>query len=253
MRYVRNDDRIADFAWIQQLRVGGDQQATAGLLSLNSPVLFGDEQGGGMGLWEKDQLMSLAKLSNKLAGAKVARVDVNRNDLIENTLTLISAQRILQEDTALGDEIALEAEDLLILVGEKIASARNVDEIKKFGICGLAVASAKPLGQSEAMADDASAIWHAVIQADIHTWKSVANDNSMAVGGISEEELFQSVEGTSFVGLMYDFATTSSTEEKMGNVGFLHDRVKDQVLHLFGSDELATVLTLSAEFVLAET
>jgi len=254
-RYVRNDDRISDLAWIQHLRVGGGQQATVGLLSLNSPVLFGDKQEESIGLWEKDQLMSLAKLSNKLASAKSANpaVDGQTTDLIENNLTLTSAQRILQEDTEFGDEIALNADDLLRLAAEKINSARDVDEIKRYGICGLAIASAKPIDQSESMTDDASSIWHTVIQADIHTWKSIANENSMAVGGISEEELIQRVDGTAFVGVMYDFVTTSPPGGKMQNVGFLHDQVKNKVSHLFGSDELASVLTLSAEIVLAAT
>jgi len=254
-RYVRNDDRLSDLAWIQHLRVGGHEQATVGLLSLTSPVLFGDKQEGAMGLWEQDQMMSLAKLSNKLASAKSANpaVDGQRNALIENSLTLISAQRILQEDTEFGDEIALKDNDLLRLASEKINSARDVDEIKRFGICGLAIASAKPPAQSEAMANDASSIWHTVIQADIHTWKSIANEDSMAVGGMSEEELIQRVEGTAFVGVMYDFVTTSPTGEKMQNVGFLNDLVRNQVMHSLGSDELAQVLTLSAEIVLAAT
>ncbi|KAL7529749.1 hypothetical protein ACHAXR_003137, partial [Thalassiosira sp. AJA248-18] len=37
-RYVRNDDRLSDLAWIQQLRDGGHAQATVGLLSLNTPL-----------------------------------------------------------------------------------------------------------------------------------------------------------------------------------------------------------------------
>jgi len=259
-RYVRNDDRLSNLAWLQHLRVGGHEQATVGLLSLTTPILFGgDKQVGGgtadkMGLWEKDQMMSLAKLSNKLASAKSTNptaVDGNhRNTLIENSLTLISAQRILQEDTELGDEIALKEDDLLRLAVEKIQSSRDVDEIKRYGICGLAIASAKAPGQKEAMANAASSIWHAVIKADIHTWQSVANENGMAVGGgISEEELIQRVEGTAFVGVMYDFVTTSGGNI-MQNVGFHSELVQNQVLHaLLGSEDLAKVLTLSAEIV----
>ena len=77
-------------AWVQNLRVGGHEQATVGLLSVTSPVLFGDKEGDMLPLWEKDQIMSLAKLSNKLAGAKnPAAVDKERSELIENSLTLI--------------------------------------------------------------------------------------------------------------------------------------------------------------------
>ena len=124
---------------MQNLRVGGHEQATVGLLSVTSPVLFGDKEGD-MLLWEKDQIMSLAKLSNKLAGAKnPAAVDKERSELIENSLTLISAQRILQEDTEQGGEIALKEEDLLRLAVEKIQSSRDGDDIKRFGICGLAI------------------------------------------------------------------------------------------------------------------
>mmetsp|Transcript_20644 Transcript_20644/g.43398 ORF Transcript_20644/g.43398 Transcript_20644/m.43398 type:complete len:1312 (+) Transcript_20644:68-4003(+) len=251
-RYVRNDDRLSELAWIQDLRVGGHDQATVGLLSLNSPLLFGDKQEGSMGLWEKDQMMSLAKLSNKLASAKTANPAFGgqRNALIENSLTLISAQRILQEGTEVGDEVALKVDDLLRLACEKINTAHDIDEMKRFGICGLAIASAKqPSDQSDA----ASTIWHTLINADIQTWKRIADENSMAVGGISEEELVHRVDGTAFFSAMYDFITTSPPGEKMQNVGFLNDQVRNQVLHLLRSDELAEVLTVSAEIIVAST
>ena len=260
-RYVRNDDRISQLAWIQHLRMGSHEQATVGLLSIASPVLFGvdKEQDGGAGgsLWEKDQMMSLAKLSNKLASAKFTNParsadGLRRTALIENSLTLISAQRILQEDTEMGDEVALKEDSLLRLAVEKIHSSRDVDEIKRFAICGLAIASAKPPGQTEAMANDAAMIWNAIIEADIHIWQSVANDNVMAVGGISEEELIQRAEGTAFVGAMCDFVATSG-EKIMKDVGFSNDRVRNQVFRALESDELATVLTISAEIVVAAT
>ena len=217
-----------------------------GLLSVTSPVLFGDKEGD-MSLWEKDQIMSLAKLSNKLAGAKnPAAVDI-RSELIENSLTLISAQRILQEDTEQGGEIALKEEDLLRLAVEKIQSSRDGEDIKRFGICGLAIASAKAPGQNEAKSSDASSIWQAVIQADRDTWESVANENKMSVGGISEEELIHRVDGTAFVQVMYDFVTSG---EKMPEVGF-NEHVRNQISHALGSDSLAKVLALSADIVVA--
>ena len=217
-----------------------------GLLSVTSPVLFGDKDGD-MSLWEKDQIMSLAKLSNKLAGAKnPAAVDI-RSELIENSLTLISAQRILQEDTEQGGEIILKEEDLLRLAVEKIQSSRDGEDIKRFGICGLAIASAKPQGQNEAKSSDASSIWQAVIQADLDTWESVANENKMSVGGISEEELIHRVDGTAFVQVMYDFVTSG---EKMPEVGF-NEHVRNQISHALGSDSLAKVLALSADIVVA--
>ena len=247
-RYVRNDSRLSNLAWVQNLRVGGHEQATVGLLSVTSPVLFGDKDGD-MSLWEKDQMLSLAKLSNKLAGAKnPAAVDITeRSALIENSLTLISAQRILQEDTEQGGEIALKEEDLLRLAVEKIQSSRNGEDIKRFGICGLAIASAKPQGQNEAKSSDASSIWQAVIQADLDTWESVANENKMSVGGISEEELIHRVDGTAFVQVMYDFVTSG---EKMPEVGF-NEHVRNQISHALGSDSLAKVLALSADIVVA--
>lgn len=218
-----------------------------GLLSVTSPVLFGDKEGD-MSLWEKDQIMSLAKLSNKLAGAKnPAAVDIKRSELIENSLTLISAQRILQEDTEQGGEIALKEEDLLRLAVEKIQSSRDGEDIKRFGICGLAIASAKAPGQNEAKSSDASSIWQAVIQADRDTWESVANENKMSVGGISEEELIHRVDGTAFVQVMYDFVTSG---EKMPEVGF-NEHVRNQISHALGSDSLAKVLALSADIVVA--
>jgi hypothetical protein len=249
-RYVRNDDRLMNLAWIQQLRVGGHEQATVGLLGLTSPILFGKETA--MSLWEKDQMMSLAKLSNKLAIEKSASRTTahdQRTKTIENILTLVSAQRILQEDAELGDEIALDESDILRLAVEKIQSSQDVDEIKRFAICGLSVASAKSPDQLEAIASDASTIWHAVIQTDIDIWQNVANENSMAVGGLEEEELIHFVEGTAFVGVMYDFVTSSGG--KMHDVGFSCHRVRNQVMHALGSDELEKVLTLSADVVAA--
>jgi hypothetical protein len=249
-RYVRNDDRLLNLAWIQHLRVGGHEQATVGLVGLTSPVLFGKETV--MSLWEKDQMTSLAKLSNKLAIAKSAsrsNAHDQRTKTIENSLTLVSAQRILQEDAELGDEIALDERDILRLAVEKIESSQDVDEIKRFAICGLSVASAKSPDQLEAIARDASTIWHAVIQADIDTWQNVANENSMAVGGLEEEELIHFVDGTAFVGVMHDFVTTSGG--KMQDVGFGCHRVRNQVMHALGSDELEKVLTRSADVVAA--
>jgi hypothetical protein len=227
-----------------------DEQATVALLSLTAPILFGQESA--MSLWEKDQMLSLAKLSNKLAVAKSAsRTSAHdqRTKRIENSLTLVSAQRILQEDSELGDEIALNENDILRLAVEKIQSSQDMDEIKRFAICGLSVASAKSPDQFEAMASDASSIWHAVIQVDIDKWQNVANENCMAVGGIEEEELIHIVEGTAFVGVLYDFVTTSG--EEMQNVGFGCDHVRNQVMQALGSDELEKVLMLSADVVAA--
>ena len=103
---------------------------TAGLFGITSPVLFGDKQEDAIGLWEKFQMMSLAKLSSKLAGAKSANpaADDERNALIDDSLNLISAQRILQEDTESGDEIALKEDDLLRLACKKIESAPPLPE-----------------------------------------------------------------------------------------------------------------------------
>merc|ERR1711862_779302 len=107
------------------------------------------------------------------------------------------------------------------------------------------------MGHNEEMAEDACLVWHAVIQADIHTWKSVANENCMAVGGMSEEELIRHVQGTAFVDLVCDFVTSATAGEKMQNVGFLNDQVRDRVSHSFGSGELAKVLALSAKIAYA--
>ncbi len=198
-------------------------------------------------------MMSLAKLSNKLAGAKSANRTTahdQRTKAIENGLTLLSAQRILQEDAELGDEIALDQNDIVRLAVEKIQSSQDVDEIKRFAICGLSVAAAKTPDQIEAMSRDATTIWHAVIQVDIDKWQNVANENSMAVGGMEEEELIHFVEGTAFVGVLYDFVTASGGGE-MQNVGFGSHQVRNQLMHELGSEELEKVLTLSADIVLA--
>merc|ERR1711957_874360 len=137
--------------------------------------------------------------------------------------------------------------DLVRLACEKINTARNIDERRRFGICGLSVASSGPVSRmEEKMAEKAGLIWHAVIQADIHIWKAVANEDAVAVG-MSEEELIRRVENTAFVGLVYDFVSTAPKEGNIQNMGYLNDQVRNQVAHLFGSDELTNVLTLSAE------
>ena len=204
-------------------------------------------------------MLSLAKLSNmrarKLASAKYTADPAagDQREMIENGLTLITAQRILQEDTERGDEMALSQSDLVKLACEKIESARDVDEIRRFAICGLSIASANPVSQKEEIAEDACAIWNAVINADIHTWKSVAMEDGMAVGGMPEEELIRRVEGTAFVGVIYDFVTTAPSGESMKNVGYLNDHVRNQVSLSLGSvsDELAKVLLLSAKIAYA--
>ena len=90
-----------------------------------------------------------------------------------------------------------------------------------------------------------------MIQADIRTWEAVADVNAVAIGGITEEELIRRVDGTAFVGVVYDLATALPEGERTRNVGFFNDKVRNQILQLLGSDELAEVLSLSTEIVLA--
>lgn len=234
------------------MRVGWYEKATAGLQGISSPLLFGMETGV-MGLWEKEQMMSLAKLSNKLAAANdgtYSKVVDQSAESIENNLTLISAQRSLQEENDdVDNEAALDEDEILKLVVEKMQSSSDADEIERFGFIGLSVASAKPLDQIEAMSNAASYIWYAVVQADINVWRDVANDNAYVVGGMDEECLMHRVEGTVFVGLLNDFLSKSSEVEKQ-HVGFVCTNVKNQVLRALGSEELAKVLTVAADIVM---
>lgn len=234
------------------MRVGWHEKATVGLQGISSPILFGKETGV-MGLWEKEQMMSLAKLSNKLAAAidgTHSRVVDQMTESIEKNLTLIFAQRSLQEENDdIDNEAALDEDEILKLVVDKMQSSSDADEIKRFGFIGLSVASAKPLDQTEAMSNAASYIWYAVVKADINVWRDVANDNANAVGGMDEECLMHRVEGTVFVGLLYDFLSKSSVVETQ-YVGFVCTNVKNQVFHALGSEELATVLTVAADIVM---
>lgn len=250
-QYIRSDNRLSHVAWIQHLRDGGHEQATTDLMGLTSPLLFGKESGE-MSIWEKDQMLSLAKLSNKLAVSKsVSRTAAQdqRTKLIDNSSAIVHAQKILQEEDELGDEIALDENDVLRLAVEKIQSCNDSEKIKRFAICGLSVANAKSPDQVTAMVSDASSIWHAVIQADIDKWQCVANKHNSAVGGIQEEELIHNVEGTAFMGVMGDIVHQTSGEE-IKNVGFGNERVRCMVMAL-GSNELERVLQLSADIVLA--
>ena len=251
-RYIRSDNRLSHMAWIQHLRVGGHEQATTDLIGLTSPLLFGKESEE-MSLWEKDHILSIAKLSNKLAVSKSVNrtaAQDQRTKLIDNALAIVDAQKILQEEDELGDEVALDENDVLRLAVEKIQSCNDIEKIKRFAICGLSVANAKSSDQVTAMASDASSIWHAVIQADIDKWQSVANEHNSAVGGIQEEELIHNVGGTAFVGVMGDIVHQTSGEE-INNVGFGNDRVRCMVMDALGSNELERVLQLSADIVLA--
>ena len=251
-RYIRSDNRLSHMAWIQHLRVGGHEQATTDLIGLTSPLLFGKESEE-MSLWEMDHILSIAKLSNKLAVSKSVNLTAaqdQRTKLIDNALAIVDAQKILQEEDELGDEVALDENDVVRLAVEKIQSCNDIEKIKRFAICGLSVANAKSSDQVTAMASDASSIWHAVIQADIDKWQSVANEHNSAVGGIQEEELIHNVGGTAFVGVMGDFVHQTSGEE-INNVGFGNDRVRCMVMDALGSNELERVLQLSADIVLA--
>lgn len=251
-RYIRSDNRLSHMAWIQHLRVDGHEQATTDLIGLSSPLLFGKESKE-MSLWEKDHILSIAKLSNKLAVSKSVNrtaAQDQRTKLIDNALAIVDAQKVLQEEDKLGDEVALDENDVIRLAVEKIQSCNDIEKIKRFAICGLSVANAKSSDQVTAMASDASSIWHAVIQADIDKWQSVANEHNSAVGGIQEEELIHNVGGTAFVGIMGDIVHQTSGEE-INNVGFGNDRVRCMVMDALGSNELERVLQLSADIVLA--
>jgi hypothetical protein len=251
-QYIRSDNRLSHMAWIQHLRDGGHEQATTDLIGLTSPLLFGKESDE-MSLWEKDQMLSLAKLSNKLAVSKsVSRTAAHdqRTKLIENSCAIVDAQKILQEEDELGDEVALDENDVLRLAVEKIQSCNDIEKIRRFAICGLTVANSKSPDQVTAMASDASSIWHVVIQADIDKWQCVANEHNSAVGGIQEEELIHNVGGTAFVGVMGDIVHQTSGDE-IKNVGFGNERVRCMVMDALGSNELEKVLQLSADIVLA--
>ena len=236
------------------MRVNWHEQATVDLLRITSPLLF-DKETGVMGLWEKEQMMSLAKLTNKLAVVNDglhSNVVEQRAESIKNSLSLISAQKILQEDDQLGNEIALDDDEILKLAVEKIQSSSDTDNMTIFGICGLSIASAKPPDQIEAMSNAASYIWHAIIQADINTWRDVANANASALGGMEEESFMHRVERTAFVRLLYEFLSKSNRGE-MQHVGFGSTNVRQQVLRAFESDGLANVLTLAADIAVNAT
>ncbi len=232
------------------MRVDWHEKATVELMGIKTPLLF-DNETGAMELWEKEQMMSLAKLSNKLAvasdGTHSKAVDL-RAESIKNSLVIISIQRQLQgaDDGGGDNKKALDADDILKLAVEKIQLSNDGDEIKRFGAWGLSVASAKPSDQTEAMSTAASHIWHAIVKADINTWRDVANANANAVGGMDEEFLLHRVEDTAFVGLLYDLLSNSS-EGEMQHVGF--DYAKDQVFHALGSQNLASVLMVAADIV----
>ncbi len=252
-RFVRNDYRLSNLAWRQHLRVDWQEKATVELMGIKTPLLF-DNETGAMKLWEKEQMMSLAKLSNKLVVASDgthSKVVELRTESIKNSLGLISIQRLLQgaDDDGGDDEKALDADDILKLAVEKIQLSNDADEIKRFGAWGLSVASVKPSNQTEAMSNAASHIWHAIVKADINTWQDVANDNADAVGGMEDEFLLHRVEDTAFVGLLCDLFSNSSGGD-MQHVGFDCANVKDQVFHALGSKKMANVLMAAADIVM---
>mmetsp|Transcript_17480 Transcript_17480/g.35235 ORF Transcript_17480/g.35235 Transcript_17480/m.35235 type:complete len:557 (-) Transcript_17480:129-1799(-) len=252
-RFLRNDNRLGDLAWIHDLRIGAHERAADTLVNLTSSIFRGKDAGAPMDLWENEQVMSLAKLSNKLARSKNpdSALVARNSTIIENSLNLVEAQRILQEDDLDGDgsEAILPPDELIVLAVNKINSSRDVENIKKYGLCGLAIAHATSSEDAIAMIHGAATIWEACIRSDIHTWNSLARENSMAVTGISEEDLSQRVRGTAFVGVNGEFATSSGGS--MQGVGFLSNvHVRRRVLESLGSNEdLGKLLVHSAEMV----
>eukprot|EP00970_Alexandrium_tamarense_P003002 scaffold430_cov187-Alexandrium_tamarense.AAC.11 len=239
-RYLRTDDRLSNLAWLQDLRTGSYDDATYGAMSnLTSPVLPSRDSDGPMGLWEKEQMLSIAKLSNMRVKSP--------NSVIENGLTLINAQRVLQDEDidGHGSEVAMTADDLLVLAVNKIKASQDVDECKRFAIAGLCVASAVPTDQAE----HAALVWEACIGADMDTWNNISREASSSVAGIAKEDLMRLCESTLFVALAEAFATTP--EESMKGVGFLSNvAVKDEVVQSLGLNQnFEQLLLRSAELV----
>ncbi|EJK68000.1 hypothetical protein THAOC_10873, partial [Thalassiosira oceanica] len=198
--------------------------------------------------------------------ARAAAAD-KRADLIEDDLTLISAQRMLQRGTETGTEVALGAESLLSLAREKIQSASSsADEdgdarerTKAYAVSGLAVSSVLLRGE-EAGGDGASgrdaaaSIWAECVLADLDAWRSASSDSSDdPAGRLSEEELVGRVGATSFVDAAIEFDENLRGDGRGGDGGRLAElsflSVRDRVWRFLGSDDLADVLVAAATIV----
>ena len=116
---VHSDRSFSEMSWINDVRSCSFQSARDGLLNNAS-----------INLWEKETNLSLAKLSNKLA-AKSGGND--RVAEINNGLTLVAVQRVLQEDGSDSSTDVMSAEELISLATSKIKSGVDLDEVKNFG------------------------------------------------------------------------------------------------------------------------
>eukprot|EP00804_Cyclotella_cryptica_P014678 CCRYP_012690-RA/>CCRYP_012690-RA protein AED:0.02 eAED:0.02 QI:155/1/1/1/1/1/5/288/1249 len=237
-RHLRTDPRASEWAWINDLRTGSYESATSGLLNITSNVI-----------WEKETNLSLAKLANKLALSSPTTSGAvgGRTTVIENGLTLISAQRSLQAniiDNSDPDNEVMSASDLIAFAIEKIKSGNDLEETRGFVTSGLEVASTISSSQKGDSVAGAAAVWEAAIQADMKMWKSLAQESSKSVAGIPDEILTR-CGGTVFVGACVDLAT--ATDERMHVVGFVTNPVvRERVSQSLGLNENIAKLLLSS-------
>lgn len=117
---VQSNRSFSELSWINGVRSCSFQSARDNLLN-----------NAATDLWEKETSLSLAKLSNNLATKSGSGND--RGEEINNGLTLVNVQRMLQEgDSDSGKEV-MSADELISLATRKIQSGVDLEDVNNFG------------------------------------------------------------------------------------------------------------------------
>lgn len=114
---IQTDSAFQESSWVNSIRCGSYDSATDSLLKNTSTEL-----------WEKETSLSLAKLTSKVSSS-----GGDHNAQIDNGLTLIATQRMLQDDDSDAENDVLSAEELIHLATRKINSGADFEEVKNFG------------------------------------------------------------------------------------------------------------------------
>ena len=118
---VQTDRSFQELSWINNVRSDSYQDARD--ILLNNACTD---------LWEKEASLSLAKLTNMLSLSMTGSGNDHIHE-IENGLTLISAQRMLQEGDSDSHYDVMSADELIVLATKKISLGADIEEVKQFG------------------------------------------------------------------------------------------------------------------------
>lgn len=115
---VQSDRSFTELSWVDGVRSNSSFKSARECLLNNSTT----------DLWEKETSLGIAKLINKLC----VPTGGDRSDEINDSLTLVSAQRILQEDDSDSNSEVMSAGELIALAASKIKSGARPEDVQDF-------------------------------------------------------------------------------------------------------------------------